>query len=117
MTVEYTKELTASIVDRYTDAVDAGADYDTRKALVQEIADELETTEASVRSKLVAEKVYVAKATATSGEKDSTSKAEYVKALRAVTGLELKSFDKGATKADIKALFDFIVAESDRSSV
>jgi len=111
MTVEYTKEVTAGIVGRYVEAVEAGADYDERAVIVETIAGELETTVASVRSKLVSEKVYVAKVKA-SEKGDSTSKAEFVKALRAVTGMELKSIDK-ATKADVKAIFEFIVKASD----
>ena len=111
-TFEYTDEMTARVVDAYVEAVEAGLDYDARKAVVQSLADELETSEASVRSKLVSEKVYVAKETAkASGAKDSKDKDAYVKALRAVTALELKSIDK-ATKADVKALFEFITQAS-----
>jgi len=117
MTIEYTAEVTATIVDRYMEAVASGADYEARRTVVKELADELETSEASVRSKLVAEKVYVAKETAKSDKaKDSKDKEAYVKALRAVTALELRSIDK-ATKADVKALFDFIVQASDQASV
>jgi hypothetical protein len=119
MTVEYTAEMTADLVERYTAAVEAGADYDTRTALVKELAAELteatgeDVSVASVRGKLTAEKVYVRKAKEGKTSTDSTSKDEYVKALRAVTGLSLKSVDK-ATKADVKALFEFITTASDQ---
>ena len=118
MTVEYTQSRTKALVDRYTAAVKAGANYDARTALVKELAAELtveaevEVTEGSVRSKLVSEKVYVAKEKA-KGEADSNDKEAYIKALRAVTGLELKSVDK-ATKVDIKALFQKFVDTSNQ---
>lgn len=113
MAIEYTAEMTSEIVARYVEAVEKGADYADRTELVKQIADELQTTPASVRSKLVSERVYVAKER-TAGASDSTSKAEYVKALRAVTALELKSAEK-LTKTDVKALFDFIVSASDQA--
>lgn len=113
---EYTAEMTADIVDRYQEAVQSGADYTARTALVKEIADELQTTEASVRSKLVSEKVYVAKERAATA-KDSKSKEEYVKALRAVTGLDLRSAEK-MTKTDIVGIFEFIkTASAQRETV
>ena len=117
MTVEYTKARTDVIVARYVEAVEAGADYDARTALVAELADELsaeakvDVTEGSVRSKLVAEKVYVGKVKAKAV--DATSKEAYVKALRDVTGLALASFDK-PTKTDLKALFEWIATASDQ---
>lgn len=111
-TFEYTDEMTARVVEAYVEAVEAGADYKARSEVVKALATELKTSEASVRSKLVSEKVYVAKETAKSKDSvDSMDKEAYVKALRAVTALELKSIDK-ATKADVKALFDFIVTAS-----
>ena len=109
-TFEYTAELTAKVVGAYVEAVEAGADYATRTAVVKALADELETSEASVRSKLVSERVYVAKE-ATAKEKDTTSKEAYIKALEAIVGAKLKSFDK-ATKADIKVVVDYITVAS-----
>lgn len=111
-TFEYTDEMTARVVDAYVEAVEAGADYKARTEVVKALADELETSVASVRSKLVSEKVYIAQEKSKAkGSKDSMDKEAYVKALRAVTALELKSIDQ-ATKADVKALFDFIVTAS-----
>ena len=106
----YTKEVVADIVDRYEDAVGRGADYDERSAVVKELADELEVTVASVRSKLVAEKVYVAKAKAKT-EDSGTSKDAYAKALSAIVGKELKSATK-MTKVDLKAVVDYITLAS-----
>jgi hypothetical protein len=117
MSVEYTKVMTDTIVTRYVAAVVAGDNYEARTELVKELADEMtvvakaDVSEGSVRSKLVSEKVYVGKVKAKTAETDSRSKDEYVKALRAVTGLALKSVDK-ATKADVKAIFDWVVEAS-----
>lgn len=117
MAFEYTVEMTDRVVSEYVAAVKAGADYEARQAVVKALAVELETTVPSVRGKLVSEKVYVAKETAKGeGKGDSQDKDAYVKALRAVTGLELRSVDK-ATKADVKALFDFIVQASAQAEV
>ena len=111
MTEVYTKDVVADMVDRYEDAVGRGADYDARSAVVKELAGELDVSEASVRSKLVAEKVYVAKAKA-EGTADGTSKEAYAKALSAIVGVELKSVTK-ATKADLKAIVEYIKTASD----
>ena len=106
----YTEDVTRDVVARYVDAVEAGATYDERTALVAEIAEELQVAATSVRGKLVAEKVYVAK---TAGNTRGTrTKADVVKALEAVTGVSLTSFEK-ATKADLEAMFTFIVTASD----
>ena len=110
MTV-YTKEVVTQMVDRYQDAVGRGADYEARSKVVKELADELEVSVASVRSKLTAEKVYVAKAKQASNEDTSTSKEAYAKALSAIVGVELKSMTK-ATKADLKAVVDYITLAS-----
>lgn len=106
----YTEAVVAEMVARYTDAVGRGADYDERTAVVKALADELEVTDASVRSKLVAEKVYVAKAKTTSADA-VTSKEAYVKALSAIVGKDVKSFEK-ATKADLKFVVDYITQAS-----
>ena len=119
MTVEYTEAVSNEIKARYVAAKESGADYDTRAALVRQIADELtvsmkvDVTENSVRGKLVSMKVYEGKTAKASANKDGRSKEEYVKALRAVTGLELTSFDK-PTRTDLKAVFEFIVTMSDQ---
>jgi hypothetical protein len=109
MTV-YTEAVVADIVERYTDLVGRGAEYAERSALVAELADEFDVTVASLRSKLVAEKVYVAKAE-TKAEVGATSKEAYAKALSAIVGVELKSVSK-ATKADLKAIVDYVTTAS-----
>ena len=117
MTVEYTKARTASIVARYVEAVNAGADYDARTALVAELADELsveaeiDVSEGSVRSKLVSEGVYVSKVKAEKAS-DSNSKEAYGKALSAIVGTDVMSLTKG-TKADLKAVVEYIKTASD----
>ena len=106
----YTDAVVADMVSRYEDAVGRGADYDARTAVVKALAGELEVTEASVRSKLVAEKVYVAKVKASTADA-GTSKEAYVKALSAIVGKDVKSFEK-ATKADLKFVVDYITQAS-----
>ena len=116
MTVEYTKARTAVIVERYVAAVEDGLDYDARTALVAELADELsgeakvDVTEGSVRSKLVSEGVYVGKTKVKTAD-TGTTKDAYVKALSAIVGKDVKSFEK-ATKADLKAVVDYITTAS-----
>lgn len=104
----YTKEVVADAVERYLAVADE--DYNTRKAVVAELADEYGVSVASMRSKLVAERVYKAKETA-KGDTSGTSKDEYVKALSAIVGTDLKSLTK-ATKADLKAVVDYITTAS-----
>ena len=106
----YTKDVVADMVERYEDAVGRGADYDARSAVVAELADELDVTVNSVRAKLTAEKVYVAKAKAKT-EDTVTSKEAYAKALSAIVGKELKSATK-MTKVDLKAVVDYITLAS-----
>lgn len=104
----YTKDVVADIVARYVEVT--AEDYDTRTKFVAELADEYGVSAASMRSKLVAEKVYVAKETAKS-EGTGVTKDEYAKALSAIVGVELRSVTK-ATKADLKAIVDYITLAS-----
>ena len=104
----YTKDVVADVVARYEAVV--GEAYETRTAVVKELADEYGVSVASMRSKLVNERVYKAKEKAES-DTSGTSKDEYVKALSAIVGVELKSMTK-ATKADLKAVVDYITVAS-----
>ena len=106
----YTKVVVADIVERYEDAVGRGADYDARRAVVLELAAELDVSEESVRGKLVAERVYVGKPKVGS-DTTSTSKEAYAKALSAIVGKDVGSLSKG-TKADLKAVVDYITQAS-----
>ena len=103
----YTEAVVADVVERYTDVT--AESYETRTKMVEELAEEYGVSVASMRSKLVAEKVYVAKAKAEGS--DSTSKDAYAKALSAIVGVELKSVSK-ATKTDLKAIVDYITLAS-----
>jgi len=104
----YTEAVVAEMVKVYNEVINR--DYDARTAVVKQLATNLGQTVASVRSKLVAEKVYKAKEASASSAKGIT-KEEYVKALEAMAGTSLTSFTK-ASKKDLKALMDFIVAAS-----
>lgn len=105
----YTAEVVAEVVERYNVALEAKATYDERSALVKEIAAELGVKEASVRQKLVSEGIYVGKEKAAT--RGGASKAEIVKALSAVVGKDLASFEK-ASRTDLQDLWDWIVLTS-----
>jgi hypothetical protein len=108
----YTPEVTAEIVARYTDLVNKGADYETRTALVAEIAKELEVEVASVRGKLSSEKVYVAKAPA-KDSKSTVTKEAIAKAVGAVVGTDVPTLAK-ASKRDLETLWNFLRTSSDQ---
>ena len=105
----YTDTVVADVVERYEAVKDES--YATRTAVVQELADEYGVSVSSMRSKLVNEKVYRAKEKATGATGAGTSKDEYARALSAIVGTELKSVTK-ATKADLKAIVDYITQAS-----
>ena len=107
----YTKEVVADMVARYNAVRDEA--YAARTAVVQEIADELEVEKASVVGKLVSERVYRSKEAAKKEKGSSRTKADFVAALQAVTGIaDLSSFEN--TKKDqLEAVFKFIVTASD----
>jgi hypothetical protein len=107
----YTESVVANVVEAYVAVVDL--DYAARTAVVQELADELGVKVASVRAKLVAEKVYKAKEATVKAATGGKTKADYVKAMEAVSGLTLGTFTK-ASKAELKGFWEFIVASSDK---
>lgn len=106
----YTKEETANIVNKYTEALKAGIDTATA---VKNLATDTGKSPAMIRSKLVAEKVYVAVAKPETAVKTVVHKIDLVKALEKKTGLDsLISLEK-ATKADLEALLAFLNKESE----
>ena len=109
----YTETVVSNMVARYKDVV--AKDYDTRSAVVAELADELKQTVGSVRSKLVREGVYVAKET-TKASGATKSKEDIVKALEAISGETLTSFNK-ATKKDLEAFWSYLVKANDKFDV
>ena len=95
-TVNWTPEVTAKAVEAYTNGTE-----------IEAIAKDLGKTVPSVRSKLVAEGVYVAKAAKTAA--NTTRKIEYVKALEALTGLtNLESLEK-ANREALEALTNYFI--------
>lgn len=111
MTTEvYTKDVVADLLDRYKAVL--GQDYEARTAVVDAVASEIGVERQSVIGKLVSEKVYVAKVTAKKETTSSKTKEDYVKALEAITALDLDSFTK-AKKDQLENLFNFIVTASD----
>ena len=104
----YTETVVADVVERYEAVKDEN--YATRTAVVKELAEEYGVSVQSMRSKLVNEKVYRAKEKAEASGA-GTSKDEYVRALSAIVGTDVKSFTK-ATKADLKTVVDYITQAS-----
>ena len=87
----YSAEMTASIIEQYQAGVE-----------VEAIADSIEKSVRSVRSKLVREGVYVAKPKAKSTKVMGPTKKELLKDLEA-TGFDVAGFE-GATKDAIERL-------------
>lgn len=102
----YTAEVLAGLVERYSAVMDEA--YEVRSKLVAEMADELGVTVPSLRGKLVSAGVYKSqeKAVEANGEK-GLEKADYIKALEALTGQKLTSFGN-ATKKDLRAVFEYV---------
>lgn len=104
----YTKDTTQAIVAAYTKAMENGVD--TVDA-VKTVAKEQGKTVAAIRSKLVAEKVYVPKAPVQTAAKTVVRKASLVKNIQTKTGLSnLDSLEK-ANKDTLEALLKFITGD------
>jgi len=95
----YTSELTASIIEQY----EAGVD-------VSEIAEAIDKSVRSVRSKLVREGVYVAKPKTTSRKKDEPTKKELINHLETIAPFGVDGF-MGATKEAINELIKHLEAQ------
>ena len=96
--VNYTPELTASIIDPYQAGVD-----------VADIAASIEKSVRSVRSKLVREGVYVAAPKATARKSDEPTKKELLNELEAVAPFAVDGF-MGATKDAINEMLTYFKA-------
>ena len=93
--VNYTPELTASIIDQYQAGVD-----------VADIAASIEKSVRSVRSKLVREGVYVAAPKKTARKSDEPTKKELLIQLEAVAPFAVDGF-MGATKEAINEMLKY----------
>ena len=91
----YTAEMTATIIDQYQNGVD-----------VAEIAQSIDKSVRSVRSKLVREGVYVAQPKAKSAKVMGPTKKELLRDLES-TGFEVAGFE-GATKEAITRLIAMV---------
>lgn len=113
----YTDAVVADVKGRYVELRDAGASYDERSALVKEIAAELGVKEASVRQKLVSLQVYKAKEAAKDAKGTSgVTKEDLAKAFGSLMGRDMTSLTK-ASKADLQALWNYFVAQSEQANV
>lgn len=93
--VNYTPEMTATIVEQYQNGVD-----------VAEIASSIDKSIRSVRSKLVREGVYVATPKAKSAKVMGPTKKELLRDLEG-TGFDVSGFE-GATKEAITRLIAMV---------
>ena len=91
----YTDEMTASVVEQYSN----GVDLDT-------IADSVGKTIRSVRSKLVREGVYVAQPKQTAAKRDGPTKKELLRDLE-TAGVNATGFE-GATKDALTRLLGIV---------
>jgi len=105
MTTVYTDAVVNEMVSAYNTVVNS--DYETRSAMVAELAEKFGVSKQSVRSKLASVGVYKAKETAEKAPGQGVSKEEYVAALGAVLGTPVPSFVK-ATKADLVTLWEYL---------
>ena len=90
--VNYTPEMTAKIVDDYQAGI-----------TVEQIADAIDKSVRSVRSKLVREGVYVATPKAKARKKDEPTKKELLNHLESISPFGVTGF-MGATKEAINEL-------------
>ena len=98
----YTTEITASMVEKYQ----AGTS-------LEDLAKEFKKTVPMIRSKLVSEKVYVAKAKTAVGGASPIRKAALVLQVESELGLEkgaLESFEKGS-KAQLEILLKVLTSD------
>lgn len=105
MTV-YTEDTVARLVEAYTSAEDEAG----RAAVVKDFAEDLDVSEASIRGKLVAEGVYVAKAKAAKGASDRVTKADLVGKIAEAMGVSVDSVAslEKATKSTLESLVKFV---------
>jgi len=88
----YTSEMTSQIIENYQAGVS-----------VEDIANQIEKSVRSVRSKLVREGVYVASPKATARKSDEPTKKELLNSLEAVYPFDVNGL-QGATKDAIQTL-------------
>ena len=93
----YTAEMVDSMIEMYNELGNDGLD---------EIAESLDKTVRSVRSKLVREGVYVASPKKTAAKQDGPSKKEILRDIEG-TGFDVSGFE-GATKAALTRLMGVV---------
>ena len=91
----YTAEMTAQIVEQYQNGVE-----------IEDIANSIEKSVRSVRSKLVREGVYVASEKKAAAKQDGPSKKEILREIED-TGFDVSGFE-GATKAALTRLMGVV---------
>ena len=98
--VNYSSELTAKVIADYQNGIELDA-----------IADEIGKSVRSVRSKLVREKVYIAKPkTPSSVTREGPTKKELLNKLEDIAPFEVNGF-MGATKTALSDLLDHLTAK------
>ena len=91
----YTAEMTAQIVEQYQNGVE-----------IEDIANSIEKSVRSVRSKLVREGVYVASEKKSAAKQDGPSKKEILREIED-TGFDVSGFE-GATKSALTRLMGVV---------
>ena len=107
MSKVWTAEATQRLVADYSAAVDAN---DGQAVDLSGFADQYGVTVASVRSKLVASKVYVKQEVKAVGNASAVRKIHLVRQIEDALGVEVASFEK-ATKQDLEAVLAALQAK------
>lgn len=105
----YTAEATARIKAEYLAAVESGADYDGRKAVVESLASALGKTAKSIVAKLTREGIYQAKEYVNKAGEKPVKKDTHADAIGKVLGLS-EPDTESLTKANRKALATIFAA-------
>ena len=114
MTAKFDKAVVDVIVGEYEAVIDA--DYDTRTAVVKELATRYDVTENAIRGKLVAEGVYKKKETEAKASTARVNKAAIAKAFEHAMDLKLPSLTN-MTGKDLQAMWERFVEMSDARNV
>lgn len=96
MAEKFTSEQVDVIVGTYT--ASAGEDYDARTKVVEALAAQFKVPVASIRGKLVAEKVYIKKEVAAKSATKGVKKEELVAAVEASMGVKMPSMKNMSVK-------------------
>ncbi len=110
-----TAEQKVEILEVYGEGKESGDSYEILVAIVKDLADDLELSEAQVRGVLVSEKVYVSKPKAAKAA-TGMDKEALVKAYSALAGVDVPSF-KNVSKKDLEAFWERLMLMVKRAEI